>query len=164
MVLRELGTVKNCTATGVNRVHLNRTYEHVSRGRFGQDNRIYGQYKQSDTDDLRRYFDMHDSTRGRGRTRPEYLVNKRCPIETKVPGIRVVTRVQLFSIRHYERAFTAVPSYSNESDFRLIGCSNLVIDESLNVTKYQKKKRERMILIRRIQFYHFCKSEYTGRC
>lgn len=45
---------------------------------------------------------MHDSIRGRGRTRPEYLVNKRRPIETKVPGVRVVTRVQLFSIRHYK--------------------------------------------------------------
>jgi len=135
MVLRELGTVKNCT-TGANQVHLNRMYEHVSRGRFGQDNRIYEQYKQLDTDDLRRYFDMHDSTRGRGRTRPEYLVNKRRSIETKVPGVQVVTRVQLFSIRHYKRAFTAVPSHSNESDFRLIGCSNLVIDESFDVTKY----------------------------
>lgn len=45
---------------------------------------------------------MHNSTRGRGRTRPEYLVNKRRPIETKVPEVRVVTSVQLFSIRHYK--------------------------------------------------------------
>lgn len=32
-----------------------------------------------------------DSARGRGRTRPEYLVNKRRPIETKMPGVRIVT-------------------------------------------------------------------------
>jgi len=75
---------------------------------------------------------MHDSTRGRGRTRPEYLVNKRRAIETKVLRVQVVMRVQLFSIWHYKCAFAAVPSHSNESDFRLIGCSNLVIDESLD--------------------------------
>lgn len=98
-VLRELGAVKNGTATG-QRVHLNRTCGRV-RGAVLVRIIGYRRYKQSDTDDLRRHFDMHDSTRGRGRTRPEYLVNKRRPIETKVPGVRVVTSVQLFSIRHY---------------------------------------------------------------
>lgn len=40
-VLRELGVVKNCTATSKwQRIYLNRTCERVSWGRFGQDNRI----------------------------------------------------------------------------------------------------------------------------
>lgn len=48
------------------------------------------------------------STRGRGRTRPEYLVNKQRPIETKVPGIRVVTSTIIQCIDTINRAFVVV--------------------------------------------------------
>lgn len=91
-------------------LHLNRTCEtaHRETARFGHDNRIYtGQ-----TIEHRRFTEAcgyaRFSTRGRGRTRPEYLVNKRRPIETKVPGIRVVTSTIIQRIDTINRALVVV--------------------------------------------------------